>query len=158
MVGPVTIGDRLADRNLQLVTAESCTGGMLAARLTAAPGASSFLAGGVVAYSDDVKMRVLGVQPDTLGMHGAVSEPVAVEMVRGALAMSGADVAVSITGVAGPGGGTPDKPVGTVWIAVGTRDRVDARLYRFEGGRAEIREASVQAALSLLTTFLEDRR
>lgn len=150
------LGERLVARGLRLVTAESCTGGMLAARLTAAPGASAFLAGGVVAYADDLKVRLLGVRPETLATHGAVSEPVALEMVQGALTASGADVAVAITGVAGPGGGTAEKPVGTVWIAVGTAEGCEARHHRFAGDRGRIREASVDAALAVVMGLLED--
>lgn len=157
MTGPIArVGERLAARRLRLVTAESCTGGMLAARLTDAPGASRFLVGGVVAYDDAVKTRLLGVRPETLAAHGAVSEEVAREMARGAIEASGADIAVAITGVAGPDGGTPAKPVGTVWIAVGTRDGCEAWHHRFAGGRAAIREESVAAALAVLDRLTGD--
>jgi len=152
--GPVR--ERLEARRLLLVTAESCTGGMLAARLTDAPGASGFLAGGVVAYADDAKVRLLGVRPETLAAYGAVSEPVALAMARGALTASGADVAIAITGVAGPGGGTAEKPVGTVWIAAVIGERYEARHHRFAGDRASIREASVDAALAMLERMLGD--
>ncbi len=149
------VGQRLAARDLRLVTAESCTGGMLAARLTDAAGASSFLVGGVVAYADEVKVRLLAVRPDTLAMYGAVSEQVAFEMARGALAASDADLAISITGVAGPDGGTADKPVGTVWIAAASREKQQAGHHRFDGDRGAIREASVEAALDLIERFLD---
>lgn len=111
------VGEMLAERGLTLASGESCTGGALSARLTRVPGASRYVRGAVVAYCNSVKMDVLGVDPETLEAHGAVSEPVALQMARGARQRLGADIGVSTTGIAGPTGGTEEKPVGTVWIA-----------------------------------------
>ena len=137
-------------RGFTLGVAESCTGGLLGARLTAIPGSSSVVAGGVIAYSNAVKQDLLGVGADTLERHGAVSEQVAVEMAAGVRHRIGVDIAVSITGVAGPGGGTPDKPVGLVWMAVDVRGEVRTHGSRFIGDRSEIRFRATQAALDLV--------
>jgi nicotinamide-nucleotide amidase len=127
-----------------IAVAESCTGGEIARRLTAMPGASTYFKGGVVAYSNEVKMAVLGVDKETLARRGAVSEEVACQMAEGARRVLGADVAVATTGVAGPGGGSAGKPVGTVWIAVSTPGRTRARLFRF----STVRERNVARAAS----------
>jgi PncC family amidohydrolase len=103
-----------------------------------------------VTYSDDAKARILGVRPETIAAYGAVSERVAREMATGALRAAGVDAALAITGIAGPGGGTPEKPVGTVWIAVALGDNVRADVHRFPGDRAQVREQSARAALELL--------
>lgn len=150
------VGERLVQRGLHLATAESCTGGMLAARLTDAPGASRFLAGGVVSYADAAKVSLLGVRPQTLAAYGAVSEQVAREMAQGARAAVDAGVGVAVTGVAGPGGGTPDKPVGTVWIAAAVGGSMRVELHRFAGDRGAVREQSVRAALELLDLVLKE--
>lgn len=147
------VSELLAGRGLRLATAESCTGGLVAAGFTARPGASRFFEVGLVTYSDSAKQTLLGVRPTTLAAHGAVSEAVALEMVTGAL--SAADIAVAVTGVAGPEGGTEGKPVGTVWIAAGTASQREARRYHFDGDRTAVRGASVRAALDLLETLLE---
>lgn len=141
-------------RALHIAVAESCTGGLLGARLTAIPGSSSVVLGGVIAYSNDVKRGVLGVQPETLDAHGAVSEQVATEMAAGVRRLVGAEVGMSITGVAGPGGGTADKPVGLVWIGVDVQGTVRTHGSRFIGDRAEIRFRSTQAALDILRRML----
>jgi nicotinamide-nucleotide amidase len=143
-------GDMLRERGLTVAVAESCTGGLLAKRLTDRPGSSAWFVGGVVAYANDIKTRQLGVQPATIESHGAVSEECAREMAEGARQAFNADVAISITGIAGPGGGTDDKPVGTVWIAVASNARTTARRYRFGGDRSEIRARAAQGALALM--------
>jgi PncC family amidohydrolase len=150
------VSDRLAALGVRLALAESCTGGMLAARFTDRPGASRFLAAGLVTYSDDMKTRLLGVDPGALAAHGAVSEPVARAMLDGALRACDADAALAITGIAGPGGGTAEKPVGTVWIGAALRGRFTVSPFRFSGDRAGIREASVGAAVAMLSHLLED--
>lgn len=148
------VSHRLTEDGLRLAIAESCTGGLLAVRLTDRAGASRFLAAAFVTYSDESKSRLLGVRRETLAEHGAVSEAVASEMVAGAREAIGAESGVAITGIAGPDGGTPEKPVGTVWIATSVLDRREVRHHRFPGGRSEIREQAVRAALEALDRLL----
>lgn len=121
------LGQMLRERKLQFSTAESCTGGFVAHRLTLIPGSSDYFPGSLVAYSNEVKQQLLGVSAATLEQHGAVSEQCVRQMVKGLLPLTGADIGLAISGIAGPGGGTPDKPVGTVWIAVGDRERIETR-------------------------------
>lgn len=142
--------DLCGARGLRIAVAESCTGGLLGARLTAIPGSSAVVLGGVIAYSNDVKQTMLGVASDTLARFGAVSENVAVEMAAGARRATGAEIGISITGIAGPDGGTPEKPVGLVWIAVDVSGQVRTHGSRFIGDRAEIRFRATQAALDLV--------
>ncbi|OBI00916.1 competence/damage-inducible protein A [Mycobacterium sp. E2733] len=147
------VGRGLAGR--RIATAESCTAGLLAARLTDRPGSSDYVAGGVVAYSNDAKAELLGVDPALIEARGAVSEPVAEAMAAGALRRFGADTAVAITGIAGPGGGTPEKPVGTVCFTVTIADgRTDTRTLRLPGNRSDIRERSTTVAMHLLLRLL----
>ena len=142
------VGQLLADRGLRLATAESCTGGLLGSRITDVAGSSAYYSGGVVAYGNDLKERLLHVRAATLATHGAVSEQTAREMAEGALRACGADVAVATTGIAGPDGGTPEKPVGTVAIAIaGAGAPTDSRLHRFHGGRDWIKTMASQVAL-----------
>lgn len=141
----------------RIATAESCTAGLLAARLTDRPGSSAYVAGGVVAYANEIKSGLLGVEPALIAEHGAVSAQVAEAMACGAIARFGADTAVAITGVAGPGGGTPDKPVGTVWFAVALRDGpVTTRCVRIPGERPDVRDRSTTVAMHLLRRALID--
>lgn len=144
-----------ASRELAVATAESCTGGLLAAAITGEPGASSFFVGGVVAYSDDIKVERLGVPLDDVRAHGAVSRAVATAMAEGARRRFGARLALAATGVAGPGGGTPAKPVGTVWIAAADPGRNEAVRLHFKGSRRAVRERTVAAALSMGVRFAE---
>ncbi len=140
-----------------IATAESCTAGLLAARLTDRPGSSDYVAGGVVSYSNEAKTQLLGVDPALIEAHGAVSEPVAEAMAAGALKRLGADTAVAITGIAGPGGGTPEKPVGTVCFTVLLADgRTDTRTLRLPGNRSDVRERSTTVAMHLLRRLLGD--
>lgn len=139
--------DELRRRRLTIAVAESCTGGLLGGRLTAVPGSSSQFLGGVIAYADQAKQRLLGVPSDLLGANGAVSEPVAREMALGATRALGADVAVSVTGIAGPDGATADKPVGTVWLGFAWPGGSEAVLRKFVGTRDEVRGRAAQQAL-----------
>jgi nicotinamide-nucleotide amidase len=140
------------ERGIMLATAESCTGGMIAAALTDIAGSSTVVDRGFVTYSNEAKMEMLGVRPETLEAHGAVSRETALEMAAGALAHSRAGIAVSVTGVAGPGGGSAEKPVGLVWFgcAVEGQPAVAERRLFEDKGRAFVREESVKTALSLV--------
>jgi nicotinamide-nucleotide amidase len=149
------VGDRLSARSETLVTAESCTGGWIAKACTDVAGSSRWFEGGVVAYSNALKLACLEVPSDLLATHGAVSEPVVAAMARGGLARLGGTVVVAVSGVAGPDGGTPEKPVGTVWLAWGRRDndgavRIETRGERFPGDRDEVRRWTVRVALERL--------
>jgi nicotinamide-nucleotide amidase len=146
----------LERRQVRLAVAESCTGGLIGARLTAVPGSSRVFVGGVVAYANDVKLDLLGVSADVLGAHGAVSEEVAREMAAGASRVLAAEAAVAATGIAGPDGGTPEKPVGTVWIAALWRGKVRAFHYVFPGEREVVRRRAAQAALDALRRALAE--
>lgn len=144
------LSDLSRERGWKIATAESCTGGMAGAAITDQPGASAHYVGGVVAYCDDIKVSCLDVDPMVIDAHGAVSKPVALQMAFGARLRLSADVALAVTGIAGPRGGSPEKPVGTVWIAVALGDGTGtARRMRFVGGRESIRDRSVAAVLRL---------
>lgn len=144
-----SVVERLDATGATLAVAESCTGGWLGAAVTSIPGASAVFWGGVVAYADDAKSRLLGVDARTLREHGAVSEPTAREMAFGVVAVSGATWGIGITGVAGPDGGTESHPVGTVFVAI-SGPQIRCRALRFQGGREAIRRESVATALSML--------
>ncbi len=142
--------DEARSRGLRLAVAESCTGGLLGARLTDIPGSSDVFVGGVMAYDNAVKVDLLGVPETLLAEHGAVSEPVVRAMAEGAARRFGVGAALSITGVAGPGGGSPEKPVGTVWLGCALEGSVETRRSLFPGSRQEVRARAVQAALLML--------
>jgi nicotinamide-nucleotide amidase len=143
-----TIAAIFSQRGATLVSAESCTGGWIAKTLTDVAGSSSWFECGVVTYSYEAKEALLGVRPETLAQHGAVSRETVTEMVAGALARFGATVAVAVTGIAGPGGATPGKPVGTVWIGWKRRGGyAQTQLFQFDGDREAVRRQSVAAAL-----------
>ena len=148
------VAGRMTARGLKLALSESCTGGLVAKRLTDRAGASDYLVLGVVAYANEAKERLLGVSPETLRAHGAVSEQTVRAMAVGAQRVGAADAAVAVTGIAGPTGGTEEKPVGTVWLAAALGERVEARRHRFLGDRGEVRDRSAQAALALLLELL----
>ena len=142
--------DLCRERGLTVGVAESCTGGLLGGRLTAIPGSSDVVLGGVIAYSNALKSALLGVPAPLVAEHGAVSEPVVRAMATGVRAAAGSAIGVAITGIAGPGGGTEEKPVGTVWIATDLDGGVEARRLRLIGDRAEIRQRAAQAALEMI--------
>jgi len=153
----IEVLSRLAARGETLAVAESCTGGGLGSILTAAPGASSAFIGGVIAYSDSVKVALLGVGATTLAVHGAVSEPCAREMAEGVRDRLGADWGISITGIAGPDGGSPAKPVGTVWIGLSGPEVVSGESFYFPGDREQIRSSAARTALGLLSRSVESQ-
>ncbi|HKJ71524.1 MAG TPA: CinA family protein [Gammaproteobacteria bacterium] len=144
------LGARLAADGLTIASAESCTAGAVSERLTAVPGSSAYVDRAWVTYTNAAKAELLGVPEPLLAEHGAVSQPVAEAMVAGALERSRADLALAVTGIAGPSGGTADKPVGTVWIGAGRRGKApQAQRFRFPGARSEVRWRSVNAALEM---------
>jgi PncC family amidohydrolase len=152
-----SVGELLRSQTLTLSTAESCTGGLLGHRLTNVPGSSDYFSGGVIAYSYAAKERILNVSHDTLYDHGAVSEPTALEMARGARRLFHSDVALSITGIAGPGGGMPDKPVGLTYVALSARDMEICRQFVWDDDREGNKSHSAQAALEMLLEYLQGR-
>lgn len=158
---PPSEAERLAgslmSRGTTLACAESCTGGLIGAALTNVPGASEFFLGSAVTYSNDAKEKVLGVSHDTLMSHGAVSEETVREMARGATELYGADHAIAVTGIAGPGGATPGKPVGLVYIAVTDGPRIVVSRNLFEGDRASVRRQTVSTALTMMLEMSEGR-
>ena len=151
------VGRLLASREYTLSTAESCTGGMIARQITAIPGSSRYFKGSVVAYDNAIKTRLLEVSDETLRHHGAVSQPVVKQMARSILQLYGTDFSVAVSGIAGPGGGTPDKPVGTTWIAVASRDKVITRQFHFGDNRdLNIRKASNTGLVMLKKMILKE--
>ena len=149
-----TVGALLKQRKLTLGLAESCTGGLVGNRLTNVPGSSAYLRGGIIAYSNEVKEQRLGVRSETLQQHGAVSEQTAAEMAAGARGVLAADLGLSITGIAGPDGGTPDKPVGTVCFGLASADKVYTRRYQLWGTRDWVKLLSSQVALDWVRRYL----
>ena len=156
-VQALALAEMLRERKQMLAVAESCTGGWIAKVLTDLPGSSAWFECGVVACSYEAKEALLGVHPHTLERHGAVSQETAIEMVSGALARFGASMAVAVTGIAGPSGGTVDKPVGTVWIAWKRRGGyAHAKLFHFEGDREAVRRQTVARALEGIRAQLSE--
>lgn len=152
------VGRALLAEHAMLVTAESCTGGWIAKTVTDVAGSSAWFDCGMAAYSYEAKQAMLGVRPETLTEYGAVSRETCMEMVAGALVHSGATIAVAVTGIAGPGGGTDDKPVGTVWIAWKRRGGYPtAQVFHFDGNRDQVRRRTVVAALDGLLRMLGSR-
>lgn len=144
------VGQMLLERHHSLALAESCTGGYISHRVTRVAGSSAYYYGGAVTYSNDAKVRFLGVKPETLEKHGAVSRETALEMSRGIRNKTGASIGFSVTGIAGPSGGSLDKPVGTVWMSIDCDHCHDARLFQFHGGRERVIAGASQAALNWL--------
>jgi PncC family amidohydrolase len=152
----ILIGDLLRARGWKLATAESCTGGLVGDRITNVPGSSDYYLGGVVAYAYEAKVSLLGVSWDTLQTYGAVSRETVLEMARGVRKALGADIAVSISGIAGPGGGLPNKPVGTTWIGLSAPEGDWAHQHLFNGDRAQNKASSAEAALKFLAGYLQE--
>jgi PncC family amidohydrolase len=150
----IQVGNILRERRLKLALAESCTGGLVGDRITNISGSSEYFLGGVVAYAYEAKVALLGVSWDTLNSKGAVSPETVLEMARGARKTLGSDIAVSISGIAGPGGATPDKPVGTTWIGLVAGDGEWTRSFQFSGDREGNKFFAADAALQLLLDYL----
>lgn len=150
------LGELLKERNYMLATAESCTGGNISATITAVPGSSEYYKGSIIAYSNEVKMNLLQVKEQTLIKHGAVSEETVREMVKGAMKSLNTDCAVATSGIAGPSGGTPDKPVGTVWIAAGSGKKIITLKQEKDEGREQNILHTTYNALFLLRELLLD--
>jgi PncC family amidohydrolase len=151
------IGNLLQKRGLKLAVAESCTGGLIGHRITNVPGSSDYFNGGVIAYAYEAKVKLLGVSWDTLKSYGAVSQETVLEMASGARRNLEADIAVSVSGIAGPGGGLPGKPVGTTWIGLAAPQGQWARIFYFEGDREQNKAAASEAALKLLLDYLQGK-
>lgn len=151
------LGSMVKAHGLTLSTAESCTGGGIAAALTEIPGSSEWFVGGFVTYSNEWKMKQLDVSAETLRQHGAVSSQTVGEMLEGLLENGGADLGMAVSGIAGPGGGTPEKPVGTVYIGVAGRDWKRVERWQFDGGRADVRRATIVTALKMMLEEVEKR-
>ena len=151
----ILLGQLLRARELKLATAESCTGGLSADKITDVPGSSDYFLGGFVSYAYEAKVASLGVSWDTLKAHGAVSRETVLEMARGARTALDADLAISVSGIAGPGGGLPDKPVGATWIGLVTPDGERAEVFYWKGNRRENKEQSAQAAMRMVIEFLQ---
>jgi competence/damage-inducible protein CinA-like protein len=148
------VGELLVEHRLRIAVAESCTGGLIASRLTDVPGSSRYVDRGVVVYANEAKTELVGVPPVLIAEHGAVSEPVAIAMAEGIRARARTEVGIGVTGIAGPGGGTPEKPVGTVAIAAALPGRTRSRVFRFVGGREMVKFQASQAALDMVRRSL----
>jgi PncC family amidohydrolase len=148
------LGPLLTRRSLRLAVAESCTGGLIGHRITNVPGSSEYYLGSVTSYAYEAKVRLLGVRWDTLNTYGAVSRETVLEMARGVRTTLGAEIGMAVSGIAGPGGGTPEKPVGTTWIGLSTADHEQAWRFVFSGDRLENKELSAEMTLRLLVEYL----
>jgi PncC family amidohydrolase len=151
------IGKHLQERSLTIGLAESCTGGLLASRITDIPGSSAYFSAGLVTYSNKAKAKFLSVPDEIIARHGAVSNEVAQRMAKGVRDAAEVDIGLSITGIAGPTGGSPEKPVGTVFIALATKKEVFVRKFLFSGNRREVRKRSSEKALTMLLDYLEGK-
>lgn len=149
------IASLLKKKKLWIATAESCTAGLIGHTLTNIPGSSEYYKGGIISYSNEVKMKILGVKKETLETYGAVSEQTARQMAEGAKRVLETDIAIATTGIAGPGGGTKEKPVGLVYIGLATPEGVEARKFIFHGDRLQNKENFCNAALKMLLEYLE---
>lgn len=153
----VLAGELLRERGLRLAVAESCTGGLVGHRLTNVAGSSTYYLGSVTAYAYEAKVRLLGVRWETLEQHGAVSPETVIEMARGVRTALAADIGLAVSGIAGPGGGTPDKPVGLTWVGISSPWDEFARQFRWHGDRIENKEQSAQAAIQVLVEYLAQK-
>ena len=154
----VKLGELLREKGLRLAVAESCTGGLIGHRLTNIPGSSTYYIGGIVSDAYEAKVRLLGVRWETLESHGAVSRETVVEMARGVRQALAAAIGLAVSGIAGPGGGTPEKPVGFTWIGLSTPDGDQAWSYQFAGEREQVKQQASEQALRRAVEYLEERR
>ena len=150
----VTVGMLLREQDLRLSVAESCTGGLIGDLITDIPGSSDYFLGGVIAYANQTKVRLLGVKPSTLQEFGAVSRETVMEMAEGARRALDADIGLAVSGIAGPGGGTPEKPVGLIWIGLSAPGFATARRFQLQGDRLEVKAGAAREALQLLAGYL----
>ena len=150
------LGEKLIEKDLTIVTAESCTGGLIGNLITDVPGASRYFLGGIIAYSNEAKIKLLGVKKETLEEYGAVSEECAREMVIGVTNLFNSDIGIATTGIAGPSGGSNEKPVGLVYVGLKMREKVSVRRYFFDGNRKEIKrkiaEQAIKDVIDILNT------
>jgi PncC family amidohydrolase len=151
----IMVGNILRDRHLKLVAAESCTGGLIGSRITDVSGSSEYFLGSIVAYAYEVKVALLDVSWEMLNTHGAVSRATVIQMAKGARNRLGGDIAISVSGIAGPGGGTPEKPVGTTWVGLVTDEGEWAKEFHFSGNRQENKSSAADAALQMLLDYLQ---
>jgi len=147
---------KASKRGVEIATAESCTGGLIGAAITSSPGSSKIFRGSIVAYHNDVKINQLGVEPEAILAYGAVSEIVAEQMARGCRTKLNVDIAISVTGIAGPSGGSEDKPVGTIWFGIATKNSIQTKQYDFPNlSRNKVRDAACLAAMELFLAALD---
>ena len=151
------VGSILQERHLKLVAAESCTGGLIGSRITDVSGSSEYFLGSIVAYAYEVKVSLLDVSWDTLKTYGAVSRETVLEMAKGVRNRLGGDIAISVSGIAGPNGGTPEKPVGTTWVGLGTKENEWAKEFHFSGNREQNKVSAADAALQMLLDYLQGK-
>jgi PncC family amidohydrolase len=151
------LGLLLREKGLNIALAESCTGGLIASRITDIPGASEYFEAGVVVYSNQAKQRFLSVPEQSIQAYGAVSKEVAEKMAEGVRQATGTDIGLSVTGIAGPGGGSPEKPVGTVYLGLSAKEGTLVRKFQFTGTRTEIKEQTATEALKFVMALLEGR-
>ena len=151
----VLVGEELSNHGLRLAVAKSCTGGLIGNLLTNVAGSSRYFMGGIIAYANEAKVRLLGVSQETLEKFGAVSSETVIEMARGVRLALTTDIGISVSGIAGPDGGTPEKPVGTVWIGLSSSSQEYSRHYLWSGDRLAVKEQSAREALNLLVEYLQ---
>lgn len=151
----ILVGSILRERGYKLVAAESCTGGLIGSRITDISGSSEYFLGSIVAYAYEVKVALLDVSWETLNTHGAVSSATVIQMAKGARNRLGGDIAISVSGIAGPGGGTPEKPVGTTWVGLVSDEGEWAKEFHFSGDRQENKSSAADAALQMLLDYLQ---
>jgi PncC family amidohydrolase len=151
------IGALLTARRLTIAVAESCTGGMIGAAISDVPGSSAWFKGGIIAYSNEIKEKVLGVSPELLKLKGAVSREVSIAMAQGGAKVCAASCCIAVSGIAGPDGGSAEKPVGLVWIGICLKDKVQSYKYNFAGDRERVRKEATKAGLEKMIDIMGDR-